>query len=62
MKLAYPFDVVYSNCPYTVDWLNEVEYKTEKYKLGYFILNEKYIPTESGSLPASIAIEVEDNE
>ena len=47
MKLAYPFDVVYSNCPYTVDWLNEVEYKTEKYKLGSFILNEKYVPTKN---------------
>jgi hypothetical protein len=44
--LAEPFGVVYSNCPYTVEWLNTTHYNSEKYKLGSFILNEKYIPTD----------------
>ena len=43
MDLAKPFDVVYSNCPNTVDWLNKNHYKTKKYKLGSFLLNENYI-------------------
>ena len=47
MGLAEPFDTVYSNCPNTVEWLNSTHYKTKKYKLGSFLLNEKYIPTES---------------
>jgi|TARA_R110000796_G_scaffold86611_1_gene187335 hypothetical protein len=46
MNLGEPFDVVYSNCPYTVDWLNETHFKSEKYKVGSFVLNEKYVPTE----------------
>jgi len=46
MGLAKPFDVVYSNCPYTVDWLNKTYYNSEKYKVGSFILHESHIPTE----------------
>jgi len=45
MGLAEPFDVVYSNCPNSVEWLNSTHYKSKKYKLGSFLLNEKYIPT-----------------
>jgi len=42
MNIATPFDVAYTNCPYTCDWLNKYQYKEEKYKKWSFFYDEKW--------------------
>ena len=40
------FDEVWTICPYSVDWLNEIS-NTEKYKLAFYPINKSSFPEQS---------------
>ena len=46
MQCGSNFDIVYTICPYTGKWLNEVVYGYEKYRLWGFCLGDKFVCRE----------------
>ena len=49
LHLNDKFDEVWTICPYSVKWLNNIQ-QTEKYKCIWYPMNIKYIPTSQSKL------------